>query len=331
MAMRNRASLVTLTLLAALPLAGPATAACAGDACSLGGRLRAHAGEGLSIPISAAPEPDGDLGRGQPEGVIATPAAIAIQQSPAAGTPGTAPRSMMLAPSALTLKRDIPRPSIVTWCAELPDAIASFNPECAAPGSFGGDSSSSSKPNTPRTNGFVRYAATRRQISGQGQGAVSGTAQMFFNGDGLAQGDPPCVWGTTVNTAVMPKVDPDCSVGLAIEEMAETAGEHQTQMDSSASTIRRPSPGESTANGVDAGAPTPQEKLVPTDNDQRTVFGQDNLEMTSGATSARSISRPDTERRWLLLDVPESGALAAFSAGFLVLLGCYALARRRGR
>jgi hypothetical protein len=86
----------------------------------------------------------------------------------------------------------------------------------------------SSTPATPLTNGLVRYIATRNQFSGLGQPRVSGTVQVFFNEGHLAIGDLPCVWGTTLNTAVSPKVNPDCIVGLAVKQIAQTAGVNQS-------------------------------------------------------------------------------------------------------
>jgi hypothetical protein len=439
---RNRSSILAITWLLTTILAGTASAACVGSTCSLGGQLRAQAGDGLPIPISPNPAPDGDLRWGQPGLVVVTPGATIMQQSPpASGTPGTAPRSLMLAPGALTydaglvskgvvksninvlavrtnlavvqphpgtttmgaaatgsafgsftLREDgtTGRPIIVTWCAGLPGPTLVANPACSAPDYFFYDSSCFLNPSfcEPLTNGLVRYVATRNQFSGQAQSRVSGTVQIFFNAGGLALGDLPCVWGTTLNTAVSPKVNPDCVVGLSVKEIAETAGERQTYMGHNEWMIRRSSPPQSTANGVytahidqngtivgyktgalqtvttggtamlpmpfagqattswvlpfttgrvtlsvtqNAGAPTQSEIFVRSGGDQRTDDGEGIITLVSGAVSARSISGPNADRRWLTLNVPEPSALIAFSAGFFGLLGCHALAKRRDR
>jgi hypothetical protein len=80
-----------------------------------------------------------------------------------------------------------------------------------------------------------------------------------------------------------------------------------------------------------AGAPTQQEIFTRTGDDMRTPGGQGIVVMVSGAVSARSISGPNGDRRWLTLNVPEPGALGAGAASLLALLGCHALARRRDR
>jgi hypothetical protein len=421
-------------LIATVGLASVATAACLGDTCSLGGQLRAQAGDGLPIPISAAPALDGDVRWGQPGLIQATPSATIMQQSPApAGAPSTNPRSLMLPPGALTydagpVSRGVIKsnanvlavrtnlaivaphpgtttmgapapygpfgsatfsaggrsgPSIVSWCAGLPRPTASFNPGCSAPdylGYFG-----SSTPATPLTNGLVRFTKTRNQFGGRSPTRVAGTVQVFFNAGGLALGDLPCVWGATLNTAASPKVNPDCVVGLSVKQIANTVGPTPSIFSVGWTRIRT-SPAQPNSNGVftahigasgtilgyktgtmqtittggsamnpvpfagqtttsygvpygtgrltisvtaNEGAPTTVETFVRTGNDQRTLGGEGLVVMVGGAVSARSISGPNADRRWLTLNVPEPGSLAAGAAGIFALLGCHAWARRR--
>jgi hypothetical protein len=79
-----------------MALAGAASAACVGSTCSLGGQLRGQIGNGLPLPITLNPAGTGDLRWGQPGAIGAAPGATLQQQTPApAGTPGTAPRSLM--------------------------------------------------------------------------------------------------------------------------------------------------------------------------------------------------------------------------------------------
>ena len=61
MSIRNRLVIGLLSFLASAALAGAASAACVGSTCSLGGQLRAQVGNGLPLPISLNPAPDGDL------------------------------------------------------------------------------------------------------------------------------------------------------------------------------------------------------------------------------------------------------------------------------
>jgi hypothetical protein len=434
MPIRNQFVLGGITLLASIAFASPSTAACVGSTCSLGGQLRAQAGDGLPIPISMAPAPNGDLRWGQPGQVVATPMATIMQESPAPlGPPSTDPRSLMLPPGAFAydggpvskgvirsnpnvfaVRTNLaivhPHPGtttmggaaigsvfgsntfgagpryrtgayIASWCVGLPAPTASFNPGCAAPDSFGFSSYScyGSCVNTPTTNGLVRYLATKNQFGGSVQTRVAGTVQIFFNEGGLALGDLPCVWGATLDTAVSPKVNPDCVVGLATKEIANTAvpvrfgakrsspaqsnptgvftahigangtilgyktGPLQTITTGGTAMLPKAVAGQATTSwGLpfttgrmtisvtqNAGAPTQQEIFSRTGGDQRTAGGQGIVVMVAGAVSARSISGPNGDRRWLTLNVPEPSALGAGAAGFLALLGCHAIARRR--
>jgi hypothetical protein len=97
MSIRHKLVIGFLSVVASIALAGSATAACVGSTCSLGGQLRAQIGNGLPLPITFNPAPDGDLRWGQPGGILATASATIQQESPApAGTPGTAPRSLRI-------------------------------------------------------------------------------------------------------------------------------------------------------------------------------------------------------------------------------------------
>ena len=80
MSLRNRFILSAASLVASMALAGAASAACVGSTCSLGGQLRAQVGNGLPIPISLNPAPDGDLRWGQPGAIKATASATIQQQ-----------------------------------------------------------------------------------------------------------------------------------------------------------------------------------------------------------------------------------------------------------
>ena len=80
MSVRNRLVLCSLSIVASMALAGAASAACVGSTCSLGGQLRAQIGNGLPIPISLNPAPDGDLRWGQPGQIKATASATIQQQ-----------------------------------------------------------------------------------------------------------------------------------------------------------------------------------------------------------------------------------------------------------
>jgi hypothetical protein len=108
MSFRNKLTVGALSIVVSMALAGAATAACVGSTCTLGGQLRAQIGNGLPIPISLNPAPEGDLRWGQPGQIKArtlptsSPATVQ-QQNPATGTPDTAPRSLMvIKPSAFT-------------------------------------------------------------------------------------------------------------------------------------------------------------------------------------------------------------------------------------
>ena len=72
MSIRHKLVLGALSIVASMALAGAASAACVGSTCSLGGQLRAQIGNGLPIPISLNPAPDGDLRWGQPGQIKAT-------------------------------------------------------------------------------------------------------------------------------------------------------------------------------------------------------------------------------------------------------------------
>jgi hypothetical protein len=85
-----------MSIIASMALAGAASAGCVGSTCTLGGQLRGQIGNGLPIPISLNPAPDGDLRWGQPGQIKATASATVQQQDPATGTPNTAPRSLMV-------------------------------------------------------------------------------------------------------------------------------------------------------------------------------------------------------------------------------------------
>jgi hypothetical protein len=278
-------------------------------------------------------------------------------------------------------------PAIVSWCAGLAAPTASFNPGCSSPDYFGFTSCSTGAPHpcsgTPLTNGLVRYTATKNQFGGHGRSRVSGTVQIFFNEGGLALGDLPCVWGPTLNTAVSPKVNPDCVVGLDVKQIAQTAGAtlggwvvkrvssaltnptgvftarigangtilgYKTgalQTITTGGTMMSPMPfkGQTTSSWAlpyttgrltisvtqNAAAPTQQETFVRTGGDHRSAGGEGVVVMVAGGVSARSISGPNGDRRWMTLNVPEPGSVAAGAAGLLTLVACHGLARRRSR
>jgi hypothetical protein len=107
MSIRHRLLIGSLSVVASLALAGSATAACVGSTCSLGGQLRAQIGNGLPLPISLNPAPDGDLRWGQ-VGAIKATASATIQQGTAAGTPATDPRSLRLVKPGAFTYNDVP-------------------------------------------------------------------------------------------------------------------------------------------------------------------------------------------------------------------------------
>jgi len=83
--------------------AASAPAQCVGETCSLGGQLRQQVGHSPPIPITLEPAISGPIEWGQPGGIQARPGATIMQQDPAPpGTPGSAPRSLMLPPAQLT-------------------------------------------------------------------------------------------------------------------------------------------------------------------------------------------------------------------------------------
>jgi hypothetical protein len=217
-----------------------ALAACVGTVCPLGGQLRFQIGDGLPVPISNEPAQSGPVEWGHEGGVLATPVATIMQQSPVLGTPATAPRSLMLAPGAFThagpqqshpvyganpvlfsvrtnlvISNPNPNfptasflaggrsgPAIVSWCAGSPSPTAAANPGCLAPSTTAGGL-------PPLTNGLVRYTATRNQFGGAAFSRVVGTAQVFFNVLGLAKASLPCA-------------GPGCTVGVSIVNPGST-------------------------------------------------------------------------------------------------------------
>jgi hypothetical protein len=90
-------------------------------------------------------------------------------------------------------------PAIVSWCAGLPPPTASFNPGCSAPDGFGfaADTTGGQTNITyPRTNGLIRYTATRNQFGGAARTRALGTVVKFYNPGALVVGDLPCTIGT---------------------------------------------------------------------------------------------------------------------------------------
>ena len=291
MTIQNRLAVTLLSFLASTALVGSATADCTGSTCSLGGQNRFQIGSSLPIPVSlnfATTLTPGRLttmgshttttmggvgnpvtsnallkkfdyyatsmgGFGMPGINKATVSATIMQQSPApAGTPSTAPRSLMMAPGQLHFNEDIfsiglmaaqttvlavqtdftfdwPHPNwgsvtyaaggrtgppTVTWCAGLPKP-GSINPACATPSSFGftttttGPSPTNMSVTKPRSNGIIRFTATKNQFGGPGGGRTLGTAMVFFN-QGLPVGSLPCSYATGVAPNGAPGPNDNC-------------------------------------------------------------------------------------------------------------------------
>ena len=259
-------------------------------------------------------------------------------------------------------------PSVVSWCAGLPAPTASFNPGCAAPNSFGffTTTTNGAFTNQPVTNGLVRYTATKNQFGSAGGSRFLGTAMVFFNAGGVAVGDLPCTTATNPlclmaisNVNVVSRAVPGGVFGLKNTNPAFTTasgvftgnigGNGTINAVGAAVTDGMGNPVPFTGQAAtswgfpgttgkltisvtqNAGAPTQLETFTRTGGDNRTAGGEGIVVLVSGAVSARSISGPNGNRGWATYNVPEPSAIAAASAGFIALLGCQQLVRRRKR
>src|SRR5262249_53529042 len=61
------------------------------------------------------------------------------------------------------------------------------------------------------------------------------------------------------------------------------------------------------------------------------VNGVGAISLVSGTLSRRTLSGPNANRAWLVLNVPEPSAVVASVAGLAMLALCHGLARRRAR
>ena len=71
------------------------------------------------------------------------------------------------------------------------------------------------------------------------------------------------------------------------------------------------------------------EIFVRTGNDTRNANGSGIVMLVSGTLSNRSLSGPNANRGWSVLEIPEPGVLAAGSSALAMLAGCHWLIRRR--
>lgn len=311
---------------------------------SLTGNLRAQIGDGLPIPITAAPPPNG--------GVPAIPGAVATQTvvndkpkivikpaqffRPQFGlTIPVNPTNSKVFQVRTSLGLTWPKatatfsaggrsgPAVVTVCPGAGVVGPTTNPGCA-------------DPNVGLTRGRLKYTAIGAQFGGTAQAGVVGIADIALRAGGTAL---PCVGCNVIMAFASPQ--PTGAGGASFNAPLQT------------SPGMAPSPGlftnaTITKNGfvvavagpagpglintaVDGGGPLTTgrvtitapfaagapETLTVTGSDNR-VNGVGSLSLVSGATSNRSVSGPNANRGWVNLVIADD--VPAVSTGGILMI-----------
>jgi hypothetical protein len=291
--------------------------------------------------------------------------------SPHPGTNGTGGSALSGPFSTQTLEAGgRTGPAIVSWCAGLPAPTASYNPGCTRPDQFPSPTTTTEGATNvtyPRTNGLIRYTATKNQFGAAGRMRSVGTAMMFFNAGGLGLADLPCNTATNpaclvaistfnaptqgvIGAAFVKKLKVPAfttatgvfaasigasgtvyTVGAAIKDSMSNpipfTGQNATSWGFPGTTGRLTISVTSFCDGV---CPPPQ-TFTRTGGDNRTPGGEGIVVLVGGAVSSRSISGPNGNRSWATYNVPEPSAALTALAGGLALLGCHRLVRRGPR
>jgi hypothetical protein len=350
-----------------------------------------------SVPATAGALPLVGLGLGQPGQVKPTPNATIMQ------TLGPAPRALTLMSNALQYDRvtagsigvfafnqalfavqtqlnyGAPHPGTTGSGASVPGVGGSamfsasgrsglptvsfcagqsgtpgnnFNGNCTAPADALG------------VNGLARFTRTKNQFGGTSVSRILGTAQVYFNVNGLNLADVPCngpgcefqisevnppLSGGTVGvagdvfgaSAMNPAFQTPTgvytgSVGfngtvLAVGNAVTVAGVGLPFTGQAATSVGFPLTTGLLTISVTSVVGASPEIFVRSGTDARDVNGNGVVAMVTGSMSARSISLGNANRTWVTYEIPEPSVLFSASAGLFVLFGCQHLIRRRSR
>jgi hypothetical protein len=252
-------------------------------------------------------------------------------------------------------------PDTVTWCPgfPLPVNTPGGNPSCTNP--------SVTTPINPPVNSSVRYVRTANNLGGVGQARVRGFGMSVAGGTNrgavvavrAGANQAPCVllplgncrvafdtvppaatgaggaaFGFTNMTPGIPPVKPGVfnvsanskgtityitTPGLNVNGFTNKATSWGAPWTAGMLTVR--------ANTA-AGAP---ELFVLSGSDVDLVSTQRKVSLVAGAMSQRTTSKPNANRGWLNLYIPEPGAVAGAVGALLALFACHQLVRRRSR
>ena len=252
-------------------------------------------------------------------------------------------------------------PANVTWCPGLPPPTASYNPGCSFP-------LPSLDPRVTTINSALKYSKTVGQFGGVGQGAVAGGAPGGRGAVVAVKGgvNPPCVIatgmcvaafdtvvpaptqagggsfgfknttpgvpavvpGVFLVTALAPSVAFPGALGgtiVAVGPVVKATGftNKATSWGGPWTTGNLTVLAQNTANGMTEVFALMGSDMINGANGTRLIS------LVTGAVSQRTASKPNANRGWLTLYLPEPGALAGTLGALIALLGCHHLTRRR--
>lgn len=261
-------------------------------------------------------------------------------------------------------------PDIVTWCPGFPVPTASFNPSCTNPATTMGGTTTGTMTGmlNPPVNSSLRYVRTANALGGTAQQAIAGNGMSIAGGTGrgalvaVRAGAllAPCVigpncrvsfdtvvpapigagggpFGFTNMTPGIPKLFPG-----VFSVSANTSGvitNIAAGLPANGFTNKATSWGAPWTGGklkvqalTAAGAP---EVFTLTGSDQivgtMTSTRQRRVSLVTGAVSQRTASKPNANRGWVTLQLPEPGAALGTVSALIALLACHNLVRRRSR
>ena len=245
----------------------------------------------------------------------------------------------------------------VTYCpgAELLGTPGNnFNNSCTVPSQGG-------------FNGLARFTRTKNQFGGISSGRTLGTAKVYFNKDTVQLTGLPCTGcrfelstvfpgstgvaggpfgGTVMNPAFVTPTGvytgtvgfngTIIGVGNPVIKSTTTTSMGATNMipfpftGQPATSAGFPlTTGRITISVTEVLTGEPDEIFVRTGTDARDANGNGVVALNTGSVSARSISKGNANRTWITLEIPETSAIFAASAGLFALFGCHQWARRR--